>query len=110
MPLTMMSGRFSPHGELRAAVANWNPSCSESTRSSTTAENGWPDAAACAHISCASRAEPVERAGRAALLPHPLAWASGAGGARGQAHLGRDGGEQPRGALLVLDDEDRQRH
>ena len=64
MPLTTMSGRFSPHGELRAAVANWKPSCSVSTRSSTTAENGWPEAAALEHISCASRAEPVARAER----------------------------------------------
>src|SRR5205814_7516655 len=32
------------------------------------------------------------------------------GGARRESDLGRDAREQPRGALLILDDEDRQRH
>jgi len=40
MPLTTMMGSFAPHGAARAAVANWKPSSSESTRSRTTAENG----------------------------------------------------------------------
>src|SRR5258708_881155 len=57
-------GSFSPQGAARAAVANWKPSSSESTRSSTTAEKGVPACAACAQSACASFAEPVVRAER----------------------------------------------